>query len=141
MKLLLIDKRVRSKELIDARNEATEYIEFDYYLDTYASITDRIKELAKDESITDIAVIQHRNLSPIYNILQFQAHLSSKATDLRDWLLELKSAVGLQRFDLLACALYSDSEIRAAIRWLEEETQIDLRASINFTGNQIAGGD
>jgi alpha-tubulin suppressor-like RCC1 family protein len=138
MKLLLIDKRVRSKELINARNDSTDYIEFDYFIDTYATLSVHIKE--KSSEITDIAIVQHANLAIDYNILFQQSSLTTAASDLRDWLLELKESVKLQRLDLLACALYSNNEIKAAIEWLEKETEIDLRASINFTGNPEKGG-
>jgi hypothetical protein len=141
MKLLLLDSLVDYKTYISSRKEHVEYIVFDNTEETYSSLLVKIKGVAGSEQITDIALVQHagKNVQPLRKEAAWD--LDSRDLDynsisgFKTFIEELRALVGLQRFDMLACALYNNDGVRRAISWLEAETGVDLRASVNFTGN------
>jgi hypothetical protein len=146
MKLLLIDKRVRHSKLIEALRPNVDYILFDYYSDTYATLIEKIIE--KNKNYSDVALVQHSTLRPYYQICskEKQLMLNEEAPydsydDFLNFVKDLKTLVNLQRFDMLACSLYYHVNFKGALEWLEKEIGIDLRASTNFTGNSENGGD
>jgi hypothetical protein len=146
MKLLLIDIHVKSHKIINSRKNDVDYIIFDSFIDTYLTLLQKISE--KNEKYSDIALIQHHNLSNLYRILYRETPLKLNEespyisySDFLNFLKELTTQTNLQRFDMLACSLYYHINFKNAVQWLEEETGIDLRASSNFTGNSENGGD
>jgi hypothetical protein len=112
MKLLLIDKSLREinyNALINARKEDVEYVLFNSREDTYASLKNAIIEKANNVSITDIALVQHSNLTSVYTICYKETSLLldevapyASYIQFRDWLADLKQSVGCERFDMLA---------------------------------------
>jgi preprotein translocase subunit YajC len=146
MKLLLVDSSVNYGALVEARKDNVDYIIFNFGTDTYASLADKI--IAKNVEFTDIALVQHGGPShqgrrvqilrsePIWNSPD-----PSSVEGFKNLVNVLKERVGLRRFDMLACALYSNQAIRHIISRLEAETGVDFRASTNFTGNAEAGAD
>jgi hypothetical protein len=140
MKLLLIDDTVKYEPLINARQDNVDYIIFNAFEETYNSLLDKIAE--RNVVYTDIALVQHASQRLEFVILQKEAiasindeHPYSSFNDFKQFLIGLKKLVGVERVDLLGCLLYRNIKIHDIVKYLEDETGLDLRASTNFTGN------
>jgi alpha-tubulin suppressor-like RCC1 family protein len=146
MKLLLVDSEVNYQSLIDARKDDVDYILFDRNKDTFYKLFIKIRDTRK--KYTDIALVQHATNEPLLIFLDNSIYCNllekypySTFDQFKGFLLKLRDNVGLERFDLLGCALYHNTNFQEIVAWLEQETGIDLRASSNFTGNPNEGGD
>jgi alpha-tubulin suppressor-like RCC1 family protein len=146
MKLLLVDSAVNYGKLVDARKHDVDYIVFDSNVETYHSLAAKIA--AKGSAFTDIALVQHGGPSRQGNSVRILAKEPmwnsadpSSLDSFKKFIRLLKKRICLRRFDMLACALYSNQATRDIISRLEAETGVDFRASTNFTGNAEAGAD
>jgi hypothetical protein len=140
MKLLLIDDTVKYEPLINARKEDVDYMIFNAFEETYNSLLDKIVE--RNVTYTDIALVQHASQRLEFIILQKEdiATVNDEPpypsfSPFKQFLIGLKKLVGVERLDLLGCLLYRNIKIHDIVKYLEDETGIDLRASTNFTGN------
>jgi hypothetical protein len=140
MKLLLIDNSVKYEQLVNARKDDVDYIIFDAFEETYNSLLDKIVD--RNVTYTDIALIQHASKSLEFIILQKEdiatvndEYPYPSFNPFKQFLVNLKKLVGVERLDLLGCLLYRNIKIHDIVKYLEDATGIDLRASTNFTGN------
>ena len=137
--------------IVDARKEDVDVLYFDSYADSLEQVAAAI--IAHGADITDIALVQHHDLSPRYLIAQSQEPVTAldEAADASgaypSWapvlafVKTLAASVGLKRFDFLACALYRHANTAGAFAWMEAESGVDLRASANMTGNPAVTGN
>ena len=129
-KLLLVDSRVFIQPYIDYRKDSVDYIIFDYYIDTFDSLYDKIES----NKYNQIGLVQHANLSTGFNFLKKEINTQPIYSSLSLFLVKLKSK-GIQIFDFLGCELYDPTKTPAIFNYLEETSGIDLRASTNLTGS------
>ena len=158
MRLLLVDRGAQGlAPLVDARQTGVELLYFDPATDSLADVAAAVTALAlgqgADTTVTDIALVQHHDLSQAFRVVQSQEPVTAldEAADemgaypswvpVRDFVRALAEGVGLRRFDFLHCALYRHVNTAGAFAWLEAETGVDLRASANMTGNVEEGRD
>jgi hypothetical protein len=129
MKLLLIDTSIKNKEVvIDSLQQDTDYILFSYYTDKYKDVVEKIKE--KGNQYEQIALFQHSKLNESYKILYKEGTIAN--VTFKQFISQLKFICNLEIFDFLACSVYN----KEVIDELENETNINFRASSNFTGNE-----
>ena len=145
MYLALIDNRIQDiNAIIESFTEQTEYVLFDFTVDTYSTIRDKISE-----NFDGVAIIQHNYSTPEYHMVADSsgALLTNLAKDdpsLDTWgqyiefLSWLKEERGVQYVDLLACDLWADPNWRYMIDTVRSEYGVYIRASIDKTG---AGGN
>ena len=144
MKLLLIDSRIKNKEvLIASRKSDVEYVVYNRLTDTYQSLLNKIGNTI----YSDIALVNHASSDAYFTILAKEDVLMmydespyQSFNSFKQFLLDIQRCNQLKRFDMLACSLYNNANFREIVKWLEQETAIDLRASINFTGS-ASGAD
>ena len=167
--LVLIDKRVTDYAAIvnavDVSNDA-HYIVFDVFElggtgtgtgtgsdGPFAAIQAKISEL-NIPAFTSVGLVQHNNNAPFYQM--FGPACDPPATimgvetadpTLQTWsgvagfITALKTNYGIQNFDLMACALYSDANWKYVIDALTVQTGVTIRASTDDTGAAALGGD
>jgi hypothetical protein len=161
--LVLIDKRVIDYATIvnavDVSNDA-HYIVFDVFelgggddgADPFAAIHAKISEL-NIPAFSSIGLVQHNYNAPFYQMFGpacAQARIMGVETadpTLQTWsgvagfITALKTNYGIQNFDLMACALYSDANWKYVIDTLAVQTGVTIRASADNTGSAGLGGN
>ncbi len=163
--LVLIDKRVTDYAAIvnavDVSNDA-HYIVFDVFElggtgtgsdGPFAAIQAKISEL-NIPAFTSVGLVQHNNNAPFYQM--FGPACDPPATimgvetadpTLQTWsgvagfITALKTNYGIQNFDMMACALYSDPNWKYIIDTLTVQTGVTIRASTDDTGAAALGGN
>jgi hypothetical protein len=166
--IILVDKRIQSYETIISavNNDTCIYITIDYYTETIEDIKSKILNklsfLTLDPTTTRcIGLIQHNYNLPFYSLVQPQPSSENNQSgsivfgvDIKDSLLEswselrefivwCKTApeVNAQYFDMMACALYSDTNWKYIIDALTAQTGVTVRASTDNTGAASLGGN
>ena len=156
--LVLIDKRVTDYttivDAIDISNGA-HYIVFDIFelgADPFAAIQTKIGEL-NIPAFNSIGLVQHNYNEPFYQmfgpacpratIMGVETSDASLQTwqSVTDFITLLKTTYGIQHFDLMACALYSDANWKYVIDTLSVQTGVTIRASADNTGSAGLGGN
>jgi len=161
--LVLIDKRVIDYATIvnavDVSNDA-HYIVFDVFelgggddgADPFAAIHAKISEL-NIPAFSSIGLVQHNYNAPFYQMFGpacAQARIMGVETadptlqtwqSVTDFITLLKTNYGIQNFDLMACALYSDANWKYVIDTLAVQTGVTIRASADNTGSAGLGGN
>ena len=156
--LVLIDKRVTDYaaivDAIDISNGA-HYIVFDIFelgADPFAAIQTKISEL-NIPAFNSIGLVQHNYNEPFYQmfgpacsharIMGVETSDASLQTwqSVTDFITLLKTTYGIQHFDLMACALYSDPNWKYVIDTLSVQTGVTIRASADNTGSAGLGGN
>ena len=159
--LLLIDSRVANyQDIINAKQPGVHHIVFDvsahrtYAKILFKSVEDKIAELGVS-AFTSIGLVQHNEASPIYemfgplanHIKPIVTSVSSADPDLQSWnsisifITMLHLTYGIQYFDMMACALYSNPDWKHIIDQLTVKTGVTVRASTDDTGAAALGGD
>jgi len=154
--LLLIDSRVSNyQDIIDAKQSGVQHILFnsdDGATETFKSIQTKIAELGVS-SYECVGLVQHNMRMPAYSMFATGAPnaiiLGVETIDpsLHTWakfsnfITAIKTTYGIQYFDMMACALYSDPNWKYVIDTLAEQTGVVLRASTDDTGAAALGGD
>jgi len=138
MNILLIDKRVSRYEDIVAAIDPTLAvgIVFDYFEDTFETLKVRIRDL--DVSNTNatpnsVGLVQHNYRAPMFSMLAAEQNATSSScivsrvevldpelatwTQFKDFIKWCKSEHGATHFDMMACALYSNSTRRPKGVW------------------------
>ena len=140
---MLIDSRVDSQGLVDARKGDVEYLVFDFAADTYSSLVASIA--AKQGEFTEIGLVQHSRprRGPIL-ILQQEAQIDSGTAATWDGFKGFLEGIRIAKptlgyFDFLACNLYDPETMASIFSDLETETGVHLRASSTITGNLPTG--
>jgi len=163
--ILLIDKRVQDYETIVNATDSSLCIPvlFDYYTDTVDDIKARIStayELDAPSTPTEdgahrcIGLIQHNYNHPFYNLVSADRGsvilgVADRDPDLETWssLRDLitwcSTTPGIESeyFDMMACALYANSDWKYIIDTLKVQTGVTVRASTDDTGAARLGGD
>ena len=159
--LLLIDSRVTNyQDIINAKQPGVHHIVFDVPMNrTYAkilfkSVEDKIATLGIS-AFTSVGLVQHNEATPVYemfgplanHIKPIVASVSSADPDLQSWnsisifITMLHLTYGIQYFDMMACALYSNPDWKYIIDELSKKTGVIVRASTDDTGAAALGGD
>ena len=166
--LLLIDSRVTDyQDIINAKQTGVQHIVFhveDIFhvedMNTEANpfeyIQTRISELGVS-AYTNVGLIQHNMRLPVYSMFgsgsgsgSFDATIADVETvdpTLQTWagvsgfITHLKNTYGVQNFDMMACALYSNLDWKYVIDTLAVQTGVTVRASTDDTGAGALGGD
>lgn len=163
--IILIDKRVQDYETIVSATDKELCIPvlFDYFTDTIADIKLRITECivndTQDTVVTTvgrcIGLVQHNYNQPFYNLTATDSTRSIvmgvelQDPDLGTWnpLCEFINwcattpDIGANKFDMIACALYSNPNWKYIIDTLAEQVGIEIRASTDNTGSVTLGGN
>ncbi len=141
-KLLLIDSRVADIEyLTDCTLPGVDVITFEYLTTTF----DELKSMIT-KPYDSVCIAQHNYANPSIKLLDCMEGadiidvettdptLSSWApvVDLFSW---LHVERGVETIDLLACFLWSNPNWRYVIQKMESDIGIDIRASLNITGD------
>ena len=168
--LLLIDSRVTDyQDIINATQSGVQHLVFhveDIFhvedMNTEANpfeyIQTRISELGVS-AYTNVGLIQHNMRLPVYSMFgsgsgsgsgSFDATITDVETadpTLQTWagvsgfITHLKNTYGVQNFDMMACALYSNPDWKYVIDTLAVQTGVTVRASTDDTGAAALGGD
>jgi uncharacterized protein YjbI with pentapeptide repeats len=162
--LLLIDSRVTDyQDIINAKQTGVQHLVFHVEdMNTEANpfeyIQTRITELGVS-AYTNVGLIQHNMRLPVYSMFgsgsgsgsgSFDATIADVETadpTLQTWagvsgfITHLKNTYGVQNFDMMACALYSDPNWKYIIDTLAAQTGVTIRASTDDTGAAALGGD
>jgi hypothetical protein len=153
--ILLVDKRVEAYEtIVSAVNpELCVPIVFDYYTETVETLKEKIRSQNISGS-THIGLVQHNDSLPHYRL--FASSTGSRVfnvavqdptletwSELRDFISWCKTTpeVNATYFDMMACALYSDTNWKYVIDTLTTQTGVTIRASTDDTGASSEGGD
>jgi uncharacterized protein YjbI with pentapeptide repeats len=165
--LLIIDSRVSDyQNIINAIRPGVRYIVFNTadiaLIDnsnsnqtSFQYIQSKIAELG-DTTFTSVGLLQHNMKTPDYQMFGSAGSgevaatiVSIEKTDptLQTWsgvagfITALKTNYGIQNFDMMACALYSDPNWKYVIDTLAAQTGVTIRASTDDTGAAALGGD
>ena len=145
MRLVLIDSRIDDITGISGSlTENTEYILFDFFADTIASIQGKITN-----TYESVAIIQHNYKLPTYQLVSSSevskvVGLETEDPNLETWkeyigfLVWLKTERGAEFIDLMACDLWADLNWRYMIETVRARDGVYIRASLDTTG---AGGN
>jgi alpha-tubulin suppressor-like RCC1 family protein len=143
--LLLIDSRITANELIvQAMNDNTQCIIFDYSVDTIETLKAKISEHPSPE-FSSVGIVQHNYSTPIYQLLHsMQSSVLENVetmdvsleswSELKDFVAFLKDSKKTQYYDLLACNIYSDPNWKYVLTLLDSQCAIHFRASSDTTG-------
>lgn len=159
--LLLVDSRVsKYQHIINARQSGVYHIVFHVSEETTYSakliknIEEKIAELGVG-AFTAIGLVQHNDGRPIYEMFGPTADyvkpkiqsIQTADPELHSWgrislfITMLRLKYGIQYFDMMACALYSNPDWKYVIDTLSLKTGVSIRASTDDTGAAALGGD
>ena len=159
--LLLIDSRVSNyQDIINAAQPGVYHIVFDAPTSPTHSkiliknIEDKIAELGVG-AFTSIGLVQHNDEKPVYEMFGrisdiIKPRISAVERDdpdFQSWnsvalfLTMLRQNYGIEYFDMMACALYSNPDWKYIIDKLTALTGVTVRASTDDTGAASLGGD
>ncbi len=159
--LLIIDSRVSNyQEIINSKQSGVYHIVFDVperptkFATLIKNIEDKIEQLGVT-AFTSIGLVQHNDKKPTYEMFgrttdyvkPLIQNVQRDDPEFQSWnsislfitMLHLK--YGIQFFDMMACALYSDPNWKHVIDKLTTLTGVTLRASTDDTGSASLGGD
>ena len=153
--LILVDKRIHHHEdIINAVNVANNVhcILFDGFNMSSDDIRSKIQAL-NIPSFACVGLVQHNNNAPFYQMFGPNSQMStvldveSRDASLQSWSEPasfvgwLKTSFGVQYFDMMACAIYSNPDWKYVIDKLSGQTGVELRASTDNTGSSKLGGN
>ena len=166
--LLLIDSRVTDyQDIVNAMQSGVQHLVFNVedtrnVQNPFEYIQTKIAELGVS-AYTSVGLVQHNMRMPAYSMFgqgaydtTTQAPAAPDATiacvetndpTLQTWsgvsgfISGLKTTFGIQNFDMMACALYSDANWKYVIDTLTVQTGVTIRASTDDTGAAGLGGD
>jgi autotransporter-associated beta strand protein len=135
MKVCLVDSRVKeSTTFLHAVQDGVTAIVIDYETDTFDSLLEKIG------SVESIAYVAHGTFGPTYSFFKDSSFDMLIKADWQPFFDFLSAIDGLQFFDFLGCSLASDDRWKQVFLWIEE-TGVNVRASIDVTGNLASGGN
>ena len=155
--VLLVDQRIQNYEtIVSAVKDDVRCIVFDVEDKTYPSMVEYIKAKISELNVASFDTIglaqynEHQSFYQMFgpsspsatidNVMIFDPTLQtwSYITDLFIW---LKTTYAIKHFDMLACALYIDTNWKYIIDNLSTISGVEVRASSNRTGSGNLGGD
>lgn len=140
--LILIDTRLPDIDAIETSlTPNTEFIEFDFYIDSFATLKNKITK-----SYDNIAIAQHNYKNPFYKLLDTMSianilEVENNDPTLDSWkeftqfLIWLKTEHNTTCLDFLACDIWANNEWKYIINTLKIQTQLQIRASVDTTGS------
>jgi len=164
--ILLVDKRVDKYETIVAsvNTETTKCVVFD--VDELAMEQPENSSFSKiiamidaaidngNKYLTNIGIVQHNYDTTYYQMFgrgckrasiigveEIDPMLTVEWDEVNSFLKTLKTLYGVQHFDMMACSLYANSGWKYIIDNMSEQVGIEIRASIDITGNVASGGN
>jgi hypothetical protein len=148
-KLLIIDARVEEYNMfITSRKEGILYVVYDYYIDTYASLTQRILSTLEGNSIESVALITHTVDSPTFKLLEQEQEsiltgVMSVDPNIDSWssFRNLWVDIGAKIVDLMGCSLYMNDSWRYVLNTVEAQIGIRFRSSIDDIGATSTGAN
>jgi hypothetical protein len=160
--LLLIDSRVSNyQDIINAKQAGVYHIIFD----APSRPTTHSKKLIKEveakiaelgvPAFTSIGLVQHNDEKPVYEMFGRTSDIIKPRIravertdpDFQSWnnvalfITMLRQNYGIEYFDMMACALYSNPDWKYIIDKLTALTGVTVRASTDDTGAASLGGD
>ena len=159
--LLLIDSRVSNyQEIVNAKQPGVHHIVFDvptrptHSAILIKNIENKIADLGI-AAFTSIGLVQHNDGQPFYEMFGSTSDLvkprihnvESTDPDFQSWnsisifITKLRRNYGIENFDMMACALYSNPDWKYIIDKLTLLTGVTVRASTDDTGAASLGGD
>ena len=167
--LLLIDSQVADyQDIINAKQPGIQHLVFNVddtnsgASNPFEYIQTRIAELGVS-AYTCVGLVQHNMRMPRYSMFGQGAYdvttqapaapdaiiagVETADPTLQTWsgvsgfIAALKTTYGIQNFDMMACALYSDPNWKYIIDALTVQTGVTIRASTDDTGAAGLGGD
>jgi len=111
-----------------------------------------IRNKAGVSGYKSIGIIQHNSRLPYYQFLNNEKKYPLSSVEVNDptltswseyigFLTTLKTEFAISYLDLLACALYSDTDWKYVIDTISMQLQITIRASTDDTGSSALGGN
>ena len=143
--LLLIDSRVQQYGyIISSLNNDTGYIVFDYFIDTFETLKNKIAEQTSPE-FESVGIVQDNYELPTYQLLhsaqpsiltnvEIEDGSLESWNETKDFCIFLQSTKQTKNYDLLACNTYSNPNWVYVINNLETHSGIEIRASSDITG-------
>ena len=139
--LVLIDSRITDIDcIISSLANNTHYLVFDYFADSFLSLTEKIPQNNYDS----VAIIQHNYNLSTYQLVESMppAKLTNikVASSFNTWLpfieftTSLKQKVNFKYIDLLACDIWVNTAWNYIIKKIRSEYDIYIRASTDITG-------
>jgi len=140
MKVCIVDSRVKESALfLNSVQDDVFTIYLDYENDNFESIIDIIGV----NHVKSIAYVAHGSFNPTYSFFKdsaFEMQVKESWQPFFDFLHTLYEVNGLRYFDFLGCNLASDDRWKQVFMWMEE-TNVDIRASTDVTGNLAYSGN
>lgn len=138
--LILIDSRILGKDdIISSLTPETESIVFDFLVDTFESIQERIQK-----PYASVGIVQHNYEFPMFNMLNLMSsaqleNVVEHDPELKTWsefieFLQWLKTNGTSTIDLLACNLWSNPNWVYAIEQIRSRLGFVIRASVDITG-------
>lgn len=148
-KILIIDTRVSDYTVfITSKQEGVLHVTYDYYTDTYASLTSRILNELNGSLIESVALVSHAVTGVEFKLLENEESavlegVESSDPTLRSWIgfSGFWMGIGATVIDLLGCALYMNDDWRYVLDNLEKQMGVNFRASIDDTGALAVGAN
>ena len=129
MKVVLLDKTLKYEPKL-APDVAL--LRFNPEKVTYSKL---LRLIGTRKGVTDIALLQVASpKGDLFTLKKEAGDLDSLA----GFLTELKSRMGVVRFDFVGASLYQDDKVRTNIKTLEAKTGVDLRSGAVFGGQGSA---
>jgi alpha-tubulin suppressor-like RCC1 family protein len=148
--LLLIDDRVRDYEKIThAANESTRVVVIDYRRDTIDIIQKNIQKL-NIGTITNVAYVAHGHNNTKFKLVHdmepcvlryIKQETLISWTPIINFMKWLKETYNTSNFDFVGCRLGALDSWKMVFEYIEHETDLNVRASDNDSGNIKVGGD
>ena len=162
--VLLVDQRIQNYEtIVSAVKDDVRCIVFEpnqvaetcrqQSITSFQFILNKITELGVS-SFANIGIVQHNSKESYHqffglNPTELSTVFSVESTDptLQTWagfagfITTLKTTYGIQKADLMACALYSNPNWKYIIDTLATQTAVEIRASTDDTGAAALGGN
>lgn len=155
MTLLLIDTAVQEYEtILAAAQPVVTTVLFDRAVDTFETLKEKIRAAAPvGVAVQTVGIVQHGSREQShYRMLETQvtpatvtdAEQSDPSlntwSELKDFYNFLKT-LGATTIDLISCSLYANQGWVYVLQQLESTLELNVRASVNNTGNIASGGD
>jgi alpha-tubulin suppressor-like RCC1 family protein len=148
-KLLIIDTRIQDYNVfITSKQEDVLYVTYDYFTDTYASLTERVLSELSGNGIESVALVSHAVTDTEFKLLNNETGATLSGVQEIDASLNTWNGfrgfwegIGATTIDLLGCALYMDDNWRYVLDTLEHHMGVNFRASIDDTGALAVGAN
>jgi alpha-tubulin suppressor-like RCC1 family protein len=154
MNLLIIDSQIPYLDaFISSINGFTKYVIFHFSTDTYDSLITAIANISPlPLSYSHIGIVQQRKSGINYQLLKNEpinvvSGVESKDPEIQTWskfltfLRSLKMAYQITNVDFFMCNIFADNNWKYIIPKIAQQTELQIGASSDVTGNKKYGGN